>query len=816
MLLRSCPAATPSNGTSDPIWLHELLVAARAAHHDPRECPWYEAWAILLSQFLFAKQETQSSTGLTTCTTCPQYALAYDTMEDEEEHLNSNEGSDDAEMPSPLSTPTRQPLSRIPRFTNNSHSSPSNRGVAQSPDHQLLAISSPEQRPVAIFPFASALTPNPSTPKRQQNKRSHWILDFVQFLRSINSRSLEIITQRTILVLEIKRCIPSPEWTSLFSKQILSQANHAFKSDNELQTLGAIAAFGNLWTFREYDRSSVPTDSEMFDPSYAYSQPASDPQPLVTTSRHPFSVPPCFSATLKNLGKDGSKGVLDIDNLEETMVAFEVILNHLKAMNATLWGLADQFTPGICRPCKEEHDQGERDVKKQEQDGRAQSAALGSLSCPAGRLICRKNPPLFCLEEFGFCKDAYFTRCCHFFEALFKTIQTEFQPVPHDAKPESVDDFSLTMYIPTQMQPLVAAPRADSKSQSGGTGRAERAQGFREWVTALPESLFTAWRETVLMSHWIIRFHLASTQAGSVPIPSDRTLAVQDLPALSLASAPWTAAAFLRLQLKLQLPHQYPVAASFLFLSMREPISRELMHPTSVVWLLQFSRRGRADRSAINIVVKDENAQSSLLVHNTLIASFELVIIVNADVLADPIKLLCPNSAAARSAPSKFKALDTIFQGTDSDLDLDLDSAHSLVQISYSRPAARYQSRSRTILVPGSQHNRDVYVSTTPSSGGSITLTVHWRRPQNYMFRSIVMSAGYWMMAMGNIAVVDDPTGAGSKQKKPPTWTRTAGAQEDGTQRTHIPPTLFSIANPMIYGIFSWHRKTLFQYISSS
>ncbi|KAH7908525.1 hypothetical protein BJ138DRAFT_1115786 [Hygrophoropsis aurantiaca] len=50
-------------------------------------------------------------------------------------------------------------------------------------------------------------------------------------------------------------------------------------------------------------------------------------------------------------------------------------------------------------------------------------------------------PATILTEEFGLCKDAYFARCCHFFEALFKTIQTEFQPVPHDAKPESVDVF---------------------------------------------------------------------------------------------------------------------------------------------------------------------------------------------------------------------------------------------------------------------------------------------------------------------------------------------------------------------------------------
>ncbi|KAH7902988.1 hypothetical protein BJ138DRAFT_1120865 [Hygrophoropsis aurantiaca] len=50
-------------------------------------------------------------------------------------------------------------------------------------------------------------------------------------------------------------------------------------------------------------------------------------------------------------------------------------------------------------------------------------------------------PATILTEEFGFDKDVYFARCCHFLEALFKAIQTEFQSVPRDAKPESVGDF---------------------------------------------------------------------------------------------------------------------------------------------------------------------------------------------------------------------------------------------------------------------------------------------------------------------------------------------------------------------------------------
>jgi hypothetical protein len=38
-------------------------------------------------------------------------------------------------------------------------------------------------------------------------------------------------------------------------------------------------------------------------------------------------------------------------------------------------------------------------------------------------------------------RDDYFSQCCNFFEALFKTIQAEFLQVPQETPTESVDDF---------------------------------------------------------------------------------------------------------------------------------------------------------------------------------------------------------------------------------------------------------------------------------------------------------------------------------------------------------------------------------------
>ncbi|KAH7905059.1 hypothetical protein BJ138DRAFT_1106297 [Hygrophoropsis aurantiaca] len=389
-------------------WQAELLVSSQAAREDDRECPWYEPWDILLNHFLFPPPQTRitTSTGEHICTTCPQYALIYDTEEpgenaaeqvpppqfgtdnnptDVESASDSEDSQSDAETSSPL-TPSSSPIrqqpnsSYRPRFMNDPFSSPSNQaaGAHATGSWRLTAAPSPaDQYPASSgLPFPLAPLPaNPSTPQNRAIRRSHRIPDFVQILRSVrfeppHSRPV-IIAKRAILIVEIKRLhATKPPWQKLFQGQIRQQAHHAFKNDDQLLVLGAIAAFGNFWTFRDYHCGTASADSELYDSSYIYSPSASDsaPLPRVKISTGGY-IPPCFGAAAAQNNPPNKLRILDFDNLPETITAFGVILAHLKAVNAMLWGLEHQFDrPGVCPRCEEELDQQKREEEERKRE----------------------------------------------------------------------------------------------------------------------------------------------------------------------------------------------------------------------------------------------------------------------------------------------------------------------------------------------------------------------------------------------------------------------------------------------------------------
>lgn len=128
----------------------------------------------------------------------------------------------------------------------------------------------------------------PRLVKHRRKKRSTRIPDFVQLVFKIRvqppNNSLVIPQahiKRIILLVEIKRAVEKcQEW---FFDQVFDQTDqqavHAFAPYPEINTLGVIAALGDCWTYREYDRhnmeSSPPSegndamyhDSDLVSPS---------------------------------------------------------------------------------------------------------------------------------------------------------------------------------------------------------------------------------------------------------------------------------------------------------------------------------------------------------------------------------------------------------------------------------------------------------------------------------------------------------------------------------------------------------------------
>ncbi|KAF7986901.1 hypothetical protein HWV62_12671 [Athelia sp. TMB] len=163
---------------------------------------------------------------------------------------------------------------------------------------------------------------------RADSIRSTRIPDFARLLQSLPVKG--DVLSRIDLLVEIKRAgmLMKIEWFAI-EEQLDEQASHAFARWPDLQVVGAIAASGPVWNYREIRRGDIPTLNLEVDSDY---RPSADPP----SSPHPTDTPhsETYDKLMAYFTPEEKRLTLDTP---ESDAASGLLRDRLMELNPDLW-----------------------------------------------------------------------------------------------------------------------------------------------------------------------------------------------------------------------------------------------------------------------------------------------------------------------------------------------------------------------------------------------------------------------------------------------------------------------------------------------
>ncbi|RDB29984.1 hypothetical protein Hypma_014118 [Hypsizygus marmoreus] len=295
----------------------KLLVALTIARLSKLEGPWYGPWGIDLNRHLGKiKIKSDDGTDMVVPVIYAQYPIGItqeDLLDVEGNNMNPHQ-HENAVFPTPtmdspiqISTSSDPLSSPSPKGAQLPQSSPvaptqgGNRNHSRDPRIAMQNTSAPLPSLLSVMASMAGGRPSnsdssdpiqPRTPPRTRDYprsadltrddkemliaaykiRSTRVPDFARCIYLIQGSAMVLMRWDLLVEIKKKLAIPDSEIQGLaflnIRKQVMSQAEHIFASNPSVEVVGAILAFGDVWTYQEYHRpqdlSGVGTD----DPSW--------------------------------------------------------------------------------------------------------------------------------------------------------------------------------------------------------------------------------------------------------------------------------------------------------------------------------------------------------------------------------------------------------------------------------------------------------------------------------------------------------------------------------------------------------------------